>query len=134
MTCIVQDPMLDRGKLIEQCKERLNRAFDERTLVLKEREPEAESIQGDDGDWSRRIEDEFNRDLLQERARRELQEIRAALDRIERGTFGFCEETGEPIEDERLLAVPWTRLSVEGIRIREEEARARRRFPQRRVV
>lgn len=39
--------------------------------------------------------------------------------RIEKGTFGKCEETDEPIEPQRLIAIPWTRLSVEGAEIRE---------------
>ena len=46
-------------------------------------------------------------------------EIEFALARIEQGTYGICEETEEPIEVERLLAIPWTRLSIEGAEIRE---------------
>jgi DnaK suppressor protein len=42
-----------------------------------------------------------------------------ALSRIESGTYGICEETEEQIEHERLLAIPWTRLSIEGAEIRE---------------
>jgi DnaK suppressor protein len=48
-----------------------------------------------------------------------LSEIESALGRIESGIFGLCEETEEPIEAERLLAIPWTRLSIEGAEIRE---------------
>ena len=33
--------------------------------------------------------------------------------------FGICEETEEVIEPERLRAIPWTRLSIEGAEIRE---------------
>ena len=46
-----------------------------------------------------------------------------ALARIEQGTFGVCEETEEVIESERLLAIPWTRLSIEGAEIREAVSR-----------
>jgi RNA polymerase-binding transcription factor DksA len=42
-----------------------------------------------------------------------LYEIDAALDRIESGTYGVCEITGQPIESERLKAIPWTRYSAE---------------------
>jgi len=56
----------------------------------------------------------------QERMRHQLIEIETALAKIERGIYGICEETEEPIETERLLAIPWTRLSVEGAEIREE--------------
>lgn len=39
----------------------------------------------------------------------ELQEIHAALERIERGIFGRCEECPGSIEEERLERVPWER-------------------------
>ena len=55
--------------------------------------------------------------------RNQLLEIEMALARIEQGTFGFCEETEEPIESERLLAIPWTRLSIEGAEMREAVGR-----------
>ncbi len=48
-----------------------------------------------------------------------LLEIEVALSRIEDGTYGICEETEEVIEIERLSAIPWTRLSIEGAEIRE---------------
>jgi DnaK suppressor protein len=37
-----------------------------------------------------------------------LQQVRDALRRIEDGTFGRCVVDGEPIEQKRLDAVPWT--------------------------
>jgi DnaK suppressor protein len=46
-------------------------------------------------------------------------EIEFALARIENGTFGICEETSEMIESERLKAIPYTRLCIEGAEIRE---------------
>lgn len=57
--------------------------------------------------------------ITQERMRTQLLEIEQALARIENGTYGVCEETEEPIEVERLFAVPWTRLSIEGAEIQE---------------
>ena len=41
-------------------------------------------------------------------------EVVEAIRRIERGTYGSCELTGEPIEAERLKAIPWTRFSLAG--------------------
>ena len=55
----------------------------------------------------------------QERVRTMLMDIEFALSRIENGSFGVCEETQEPIEADRLLAIPYTRLSIEGAEIRE---------------
>jgi RNA polymerase-binding transcription factor len=41
-----------------------------------------------------------------------LQQVRDALQRIEDGTFGRCVVDGEPIEPNRLDAVPWTPYCV----------------------
>jgi len=42
----------------------------------------------------------------------QLNEVRAALDRIEKGTYGTCEKCGKPIELERLEANPSARSSI----------------------
>ena len=42
-----------------------------------------------------------------------LREIEEALQRIEDGTYGICEVTGEEINLERLRAIPTARLSVQ---------------------
>jgi RNA polymerase-binding protein DksA len=42
-----------------------------------------------------------------------LEEIDAALARIEKKTFGICEGSGEPIPKSRLEAIPWARYCVE---------------------
>jgi RNA polymerase-binding transcription factor DksA len=58
----------------------------------------------------------FDRELdegLEESARDTLAEIDAALQRIEDGTYGICENCGKPIAPERLLAIPWTRLCID---------------------
>ena len=47
-----------------------------------------------------------------DRARKLLSKIEAALQRIEDGTYGFCEETGEPIGLSRLEARPVATLSL----------------------
>lgn len=61
--------------------------------------------------------------ISQERMRNQLLEIEMALSRIENGTYGVCEETEEPIEVDRLFAIPWTRLSIEGAEILEATQR-----------
>ncbi len=48
-----------------------------------------------------------------DRARKLIGKIDEALKRIEDGTYGFCEETGEPIGIERLEARPVATLSIE---------------------
>jgi RNA polymerase-binding transcription factor DksA len=42
-----------------------------------------------------------------------VEEIDAALERVEKGTYGICEYSGEPIPKERLQAIPYARERVE---------------------
>lgn len=55
-----------------------------------------------------------------------LAEIDAALLRLKNGTYGFCEETGEPISATRLRVIPWTRFSRAAAARREEAKRKTR--------
>ena len=48
-----------------------------------------------------------------DRARKLILKIDAALDRIEDGSYGYCEDTGEEIGVERLMARPIATLCVE---------------------
>ncbi|OPZ77075.1 MAG: RNA polymerase-binding transcription factor DksA [Alphaproteobacteria bacterium ADurb.Bin438] len=48
-----------------------------------------------------------------DRYRKLINKIDAALRRIENGSYGYCEETGEPINLERLEARPIVTLSLE---------------------
>ena len=47
------------------------------------------------------------------RSRKLLSKIESALRRLKEGTYGFCEETGEPIGIKRLIARPIATLSIE---------------------
>ena len=60
--------------------------------------------------------DAYDRDLalnLLSQEQNALYEIEEALIRIESGTYGYCEETGDTIMKERLEAIPFARLTVE---------------------
>ncbi|MBR2299233.1 MAG: RNA polymerase-binding protein DksA [Alphaproteobacteria bacterium] len=48
-----------------------------------------------------------------DRARKLITKINEALERIADGTYGYCEETGEPIGIDRLEARPTATLSIE---------------------
>jgi DnaK suppressor protein len=48
-----------------------------------------------------------------DRQRKLISKIEAALRRIEEGTYGYCEETGDPISLKRLDARPIATLSLE---------------------
>lgn len=56
-----------------------------------------------------------------------IKEIDDAIERIKLGTYGTCEVTGRSIPHARLMAVPFTRYTVEGQRELERQRRAQRR-------
>ena len=47
------------------------------------------------------------------RSRKLISKINSALQRLKDGTYGFCEESGEPIGLKRLMARPVATLSIE---------------------
>lgn len=57
-------------------------------------------------------EQEFSLGLM-DSERKLVHEINAALKRIEDGSYGICEGTGEPIPKPRLEGIPWTRYCVD---------------------
>jgi RNA polymerase-binding protein DksA len=65
-------------------------------------------------------EQEFTLGLV-EKDRNLLREINAALAKIQNGTYGLCEGTGNPINKVRLEAQPWARYSIEHARQMERQ-------------
>jgi len=61
-----------------------------------------------------------------DRARKLISKIDQALQRIESGTYGYCEETGEPIGLRRLEARPIATLSIEAQERHERMERVHR--------
>ena len=61
-----------------------------------------------------------------DRARKLISKIDQALQRIEGGSYGFCEETGEPIGLRRLEARPIATLSIEAQERHERMERVHR--------
>jgi DnaK suppressor protein len=74
-------------------------------------------------------ESEFGLELrTRDRERKLLRKINSALTRIEEGSYGFCEETGEEIGLKRLEARPVATLCVEA---QERREMAERQFRDR---
>lgn len=48
-----------------------------------------------------------------DRERKHIKSIKAALTRIKAGSYGYCEQTGEPIGLQRLIVRPTTKLCLE---------------------
>jgi DnaK suppressor protein len=80
-------------------------------------------------DVADRASNETDRSLelrTRDRQRKLIAKIDAALARIEDGTYGYCEETGEPISLRRLDARPIATLSIEAQERHERRERVYR--------
>ncbi|MCS6921167.1 RNA polymerase-binding protein DksA [Elioraea thermophila] len=90
-----------------------------RAELLREADETLSSLQNgglQEPDLTDRASIETDRALelrTRDRARKLIGKIDAALERIENGTYGYCEETGEPISLKRLEARPIATLSIE---------------------
>ncbi len=58
-----------------------------------------------------------------DRERKLLKKIDSALKKIENGTYGYCEDSGEPISLKRLEARPIATLSIESQEKHEQQER-----------
>lgn len=63
--------------------------------------------------------------MVQEHEDQLRHEIELALKKIENGTYGYCEETEDPIGLNRLLALPYARYCV-AVQAQREEVRKKR--------
>ena len=84
----------------QEARTRLERA------VARVSEP-SDAVPRDTADESSSGDLRYQQLAQAEAARTLLNQVRDALDRIKNGTFGTCAEDGEPIEEDRLEAVPW---------------------------
>src|SRR5579862_1703796 len=66
--------------------------------------------------------------ILSDRERVKIKQIDDALARMAEGTYGVCESCGLEIAQERLEAMPFTRLCRDCQQDQEREAKSQRRF------
>ena len=100
--------------------------------IIRESRSTIQSLQQDMGaqaDLADRASTETDRSLelrARDRQRKLISKIDAALRRIEEDTYGYCEETGEPISLARLDARPVATLSLEAQERHERSERVHR--------
>ena len=100
--------------------------------ILKEAKETLQHLQDENqnhSDVADRVSSETDRAIelrARDRQRKLIAKIEAALTRIQDGTYGFCEETGEPISLKRLEARPIATLSVEAQERHERRERVYR--------
>jgi RNA polymerase-binding protein DksA len=73
------------------------------------------------------LEDEVNTFMcLRSHDREFMLDVTAALKRLDQGTYGICELSGQPIPIERLEAVPWARYTVLAQEVFENKRKIRK--------
>jgi len=93
--------------------------LDWRADLMKESESTLKDLketnlnEADANDRASNETDQYLELRTRDRMRKLIKKINQALDRIENGTYGYCEETGEPIGLARLEARPVTTLCIE---------------------
>jgi DnaK suppressor protein len=117
-------------KFIAQQKQRLQELKEELLRVRRgmeederQRSEEERDTQLDSGDMSQEM---FTREMdatIGEQVERRLKDVDRALQKIEEGTYGLCDDTGEPIPKGRLEAVPEAIRTVEAQQRYERERR-----------
>ena len=94
--------------------------------LLKESSQTLSNLQSENEakpDITDRASEEIDRSFelrTRDRERKLINKIDAALNRIEDGSYGYCEETGEPIGIKRLEARPVATLSLEAQEMHEK--------------
>ena len=94
--------------------------------LLKESSQTLNNLQSDNEakpDITDRASEEIDRSFelrTRDRERKLINKIDAALQRIEDGSYGYCDETGDPISIKRLEARPVATLSLEAQEMHEK--------------
>lgn len=86
-------------------------------------ESEGDMTENDSGDMSQSL---FTREMdatVEQTMEKRLESVDRALQKIEEGTYGICDDTGEPIPRGRLEAMPEAVYTVEAQQRRERERR-----------
>ena len=103
-----------------------------RDEILRDAQGTIQNLQDDDGlapDIADRATTESERSIelrTRDRQRKLVTKINAALERIEDGSYGYCDDTGEPIGLKRLEARPSATLSIEAQERHERRERVYR--------
>ncbi len=103
-----------------------------RDEIVRDTKDTIQDLQDDHGqapDIADRATTESERSIVlraRDRQRKLVAKIDAALDRIDEGSYGFCDDTGEPIGIRRLEARPIATLSIEAQERHERRERVYR--------
>ncbi len=71
------------------------------------------SLPADWSEYAQAVENDEVLEALDDHTRREVGLIRAALERMDKGSWGTCFACGQEIAPRRMAAVPWTTRCIE---------------------
>ncbi len=127
-----------RKSLIESIRKQLVTMKEELLSDIEEEvKTESDPSRFEIGDIYDRASNDRDRELnliLGDRDREKLMEIDEALQRIEEGTYGICEECGEPIGEGRLKVMPFAKRCVDCKALDEKERGIGRRYEEREFI
>jgi RNA polymerase-binding transcription factor DksA len=98
-------------ELVDREERRLRRAL--AYLDGREGQDELSAVDQHPADVATELFDEERDAGLREQIRDELDAIQRARKRLEQGTYGLSVESGKPIPDARLEAIPWAERTAE---------------------
>jgi DnaK suppressor protein len=118
-------------EFVEKQRERLEGLRDELARMVEgleedqqdRAESEGDMTENDSGDMSQSL---FTREMdatVEQTMEKRLESVDRALQKVEEGTYGICDDTGEPIPRGRLEAMPEAVYTVEAQQRRERERR-----------
>jgi DnaK suppressor protein len=118
-------------EFVEKQRERLEELRAELTRMVEgleedqqdRAESEGDMTENDSGDMSQSL---FTREMnatVEQTMEKRLESVDRALQKIDEGTYGICDDTGEPIPRGRLEAMPEAIYTVEAQQRRERERR-----------
>jgi DnaK suppressor protein len=118
-------------EFVEKQRERLEELRAELKGVVRGLEDDQRSQSEDEGDFTEHDSGDLSQSLydreveatLEQNIENRLQYVDRALQKIEEGTYGICDDTGEPIPRGRLEALPEAIYTVEAQQRRERERR-----------
>lgn len=91
--------------MLEELDDRLGKITDDVKHIDK-------PLEQDFSEQATEVENDQVLDALGNAARDEVEKIKQAISRIDDGSYGICLSCGEPIREERLLALPYANRCI----------------------
>jgi DnaK suppressor protein len=98
-------------ELLAQNRERIERSLAD--LVVREEGDELSDLDQHPADDATELYDDELDEGLADQLREELAALERAEQRLEEGSYGLSIESGEPIPDARLEAIPWAERTAQ---------------------